>query len=133
MGIQTSSVLYDGTIAASAGTPVDLLVLNGNNDTVNAILDDGSEFLSNIKVAFQVKVPKVSPTAPNGFTQNRNIVKLTWPKVLANGSTTLNSVSMNMGVDVETSDAEVQTMLSLAAQIATDPDFSDYWKKQSLA
>jgi len=133
MSIQSSSVLVDGTIAASAGTATSLLTRGRNLDTVETILDDGSEFLNTSFIGFSTKSPKVSVNAPNGYTQVRNTVKVSVPLVLDNGNNTVNTVSVVLAVDVETTDTEVQSLLVTTAQLLTDSDFSDFWKKQSLA
>lgn len=132
MSLNNASIKIDGTIAASAGTDTALLTQGGNLDQVSTILDDGTEFLASTSINFSKKPAKLSSAAPNGYTQLRNIVKVQSPLVLDNGGNTVNTVTINLGVDVETTDAEVQSLLVLAAQLLTDTDFSDFWKKQSL-
>jgi hypothetical protein len=52
---------------------------------------------------------------------------------LDNGNRTVNTFTLSLSVDPETTDAEIESMLVLAAQLLHDSDFSDFWKKQSLA
>lgn len=133
MTIQSSAFLVDGTITASAGTSTGLVEKSRGVEELVMVLDDGSEFVGQTKIAFSVKDPKISASAPNGYTQARSKVKYTVPLALDNGNTTINSLELSLAVDHETTDAEIQTMLVAAAQLLTDSDYSDFWKKQYLA
>jgi len=133
MSISTASVLVNGTVATTGGTATTFISKGQNLDVHNTILDEGNEFIAQSTVSFNIKSPKVSTGAPNGFTQARNTVRISSPLALDNGSYTTNVLSISLAVDPETTDAEIETMLVLAAQILADSDYSDFWKKQSLA
>lgn len=133
MGIQSSSVNIDGTVATSAGTATGMIVKGGNLNELVTVLDDSSEFIAQTKIRFSIVDPKVQTSAPNGYTQARSIVKVVVPLALDNLSYTTNTLEIRLGVDPEASDSEIESMLVLGAQLLADSDFSDFWKKQSLS
>jgi len=133
MGIQSSSVNIDGTVSATGGTATGVITKGNTLDQLNVILDDSSEFISETKLEFKVKSPVVQTSAPNGYTQARSSIKIFVPLALDNGNTTINTFELKLACDHETTAAEIESMLVLAAQLAADSDFSDFWKKQSLS
>jgi len=133
MGIQTSSINIDGTVATTGGTATGMIAKGGTLNELVTVLDDSSEFIAQTRVRFSVVDPKVQSSAPNGYTQARSIVKVVVPLALDNGNYTTNTLELRLGVDPETSDAEIASMLVLGAQLFADSDFSDFWKKQSLS
>lgn len=133
MAIETSSILYDGTVATTGGTATGVITKGGTLNQLNVILDDSSEFIDQTKVEFTVREPVVNPSAPNGYTQARSAVRMLIPLSLDNTNRTVNSLKIELSVDHETTDAEIQSMLVAGAQFLHDSDFSDFWKKQSLS
>lgn len=131
MTIQSSSVNIDGTVATTGGTATTMLNKGGTLNERRCVLDDGSEFINETKLEFTVRDPVVNSGAPNGYTQARSIVKVLEPLLLDNGSYTTNKLEISLSVDPETTDAEVESMLVLGAQLLHDADFSEFWKKQS--
>lgn len=133
MSIASSSILVDGTVATTGGTATGVLTKGGTLNETKVILDDSSEFIAQTSVSFVVKDPKVSASSPNGYTQARSSVKVSVPLALDNGNQTVNTINIILSVDPETTDAEIASLLVLSAQLLADSDFSDFWKKQSLA
>lgn len=133
MSIQSSSILYDGTVSATGGTATTLKSKGGTNNELTVFLDDGSDFFDQKTVQFTVREPKVSASAPNGYTQARNKVRVMVPLALDNGNVTINTMEIHLNCDPETTDAEISTMLSLGGQLCTDSDFLEFWQKRSLA
>jgi hypothetical protein len=129
MSISAASVNVDGTVATTGGTATTFI----SKDLTKGeyILDDSSEFLNQTEVVFTTKIPKVNASSPNGYTQARNQALLKKPLLLDNGDYTMNTGGVFLNVDHETTDAEIQSMLVLIAQLAHDPDFADFWKKQA--
>jgi hypothetical protein len=130
MSILNASVLVDGTVATTGGTATSMIMMG---DGENVILDEGLEFNAQTKIAFHSKDPKVSSTAPNGYTQHRTTIKILKPLLLDNGNYTMNSVTITFGVDHETTDAEITSLRVLAAQLLHDSDFDDFWNVGSRA
>jgi hypothetical protein len=133
MSIQSGAVLVGGTVATTGGTSTSFITKGGTLDSLKTILDDGAEFIAASTIDYQVKDPKVSTGAPNGYTQARTSVKLQVPLALDNGNRTINTFTLSLSVDPETTDAEVDAMRVLAAQLIHDADFDDLWQKQSLS
>lgn len=80
------------------------------------------------------KPARVSPGAPNGYTQERRTLTFYQPIALANGKYTVNTVQVTMAYDIEAAAAKVTELRDLVAQaLGLDSDFADFWTKGSLA
>lgn len=132
MSIQSASVNVDGTVATTGGTATSFLTKNVGNP-LEMILDDSSEFVSQTRIEFSTKDPKVSTGAPNGYTQARSKVKLYVPLLLDNGEYTINTVTIEFAVDHETTVSEINSMRVLAAQFIHDSDYDEFWQNQALS
>jgi hypothetical protein len=133
MPIEGSSIQPDATPAASGGTDTDLKLKDRGQGYVNMILDDGSEFINQVTFTFSFKDPKVSASAPNGYTQARTSVVMRSPLALDNGEYTVNTGRIELAVDHETTNSEVQTMLNCMGQLLCDSDFTEAWAEQLSA
>lgn len=132
MSISSASVLKDGTVATTGGTATALLSKGTSLTQHNCLLDDGATFALQSEVQFSIKEPKVSATAPNGYTQVRNVVFVKVPVVLDNGNSTVNTANITMAFDPEMTAAEKLSVRVYLAQLLTDSDFTDFWDKQGL-
>jgi len=133
MSITSASVLVDGTVATTGGTATTMLSKGNTLDQHKVILDDGSEFIAATTIDFAVKEPKVSTSAPNGYTQRRRTVKILSPLALDNGNTTVNSMKIELSCDHEMTAAEITSLKVLAAQLIHDSDFDEFWEDGSTA
>ncbi len=133
MSILNASVNVDGTVATTGGTATTMVSKGTDLEKHDVILNDGSEFAAQTKISFSIKDPKVSSSAPNGYTQHRMNVKVLRPLLLDNGNYTVNSVTISFGVDHETTDAEIGSLRVLAAQLIHDSDFDDFWTVGSVS
>lgn len=133
MSLNSAAILVDGTVATTGGTSTNLLKISEGNDSFVAYLDDSSEFLATTTVTFTTSRPKVNTGSPNGYTQARCTAIIKKPLLLDNGEYTVNKVTITLSVDHETTDAEIESLLVSSAQLLHDSDFSNFWKKQSLA
>lgn len=133
MPLANASILVDGTVATTGGTATTLESKGGTSNNHNLFLDDGSLLQSQTEIQASTSNPKVSTTAPNGYTQARNTIKLKVPLVLDNGNTTVNTITITQATDIETTDAEKLSMRVTAAQLLHDSDFVKYWDSQSCA
>lgn len=131
MTISAGSILKDPTISPSGGTAQSFSSLGGTLERKNVYFD-GTQFGSRVEAEFTVKPPRVSASAPNGYTQARETVLIKSPLALDNGNTTINTISITMAADIELTDAENLTMRKYAAQILTDTEFSEFWNGQSV-
>lgn len=121
------------SITVTGGTAVTFGDFGSTNNAVNLAVTSDSDFRLRRKISAKVQVPKSLPSAPNGYSQARESLEIKIPKLLANGKYTENAIQISLRTDVETTDAEKQILLDLAAQTCFDADFSSFWKAQSLA
>jgi hypothetical protein len=133
MGIDSASIAIDGTVGMTGGTATGVKVKGSTLTTKDVILDDSSEFIDQTKISFSIKDPKPSVSAPNGYTQGRASVALLVPLALDNGAYTTNTLRLELSCDHETTDAEIESMLVIAAQLLSDSDFSDFWKSLTIS
>lgn len=132
MGLQTADLAKDPTSIVTSGGTAKSLTSIGNDAKTRQTFFDGTDFLTRSNLNFEVRLPRTDGGAPGGYTQQRSIVVLKSPKVLANDEKTFNTLTINVGYDPETTDAEKDTMLAYGAQILSDSDFSDFLKDQAL-
>lgn len=130
MSIKTAAILVDGTVAITAGTSTTFIGKESPNGT-RVVLDDASAFIDQTTIDFQVKEPKISSSAPNGYTQARNTVRVKEPKLLDNGAYTVNTGGAEFSFDPETSDADKLSMRVLVCNLIMDGDFTAFWDDQS--
>lgn len=130
-----ASIIKEGAtaVAATGGTDVTLVSLGiqGNKNTLYFSTDTN---LSTRRLAeFSVKAHAVSASAPGGYTQARNTILVKFPKTLANGAITINTVKVEVAYDPQTTQAEVETYCETVAQMLGTSAFMDFQKNQNLA
>lgn len=133
MSIQSASVPIGATFSPTGGSATSLLTKRQEGNTVSTILDDGSAFIDQTVLEFSTKEPKVSASAPDGYTQRRNVVYVKVPRTLANGNTTVDTLRLEVAASVETSAANLTSLRELAVHALTDSDFTDFWEEQSMS
>lgn len=121
------------TISVTGGSALTFVPVTNNGSNVELVVATDTDNRTRRRLLASVSLPKVSPTAPNGYTQARVEVKFRKPKLLANGKYTTNELIVSMRYDAETSDTEIQEMRDVGAQLLFDADFANTWKLQSLA
>jgi len=132
MAISDAAISKDGVVASTGGVSKTFASL-GSTLSQHNVFFDGVDLRTRSEAAFSTKAPKMKVDAPNGYTQARNNIVLKVPITLANGLITVNTVSLQMAYDVETSDAQKDTLISYAAQLLADTDMADFWKSQSIS
>jgi len=131
MTIKSASILKDGAVATTGGSAAAFTSLGVTMNRHKAFFD-GTDHRTRSEVVATTKDPKVSASAPNGYTQARSNMLFKVPKLLANGLYTINTIQVSMSCDVETTQAEKQRLLGYAAQGATDSDFTSFWENQGV-
>lgn len=133
MSLSNASVSSGATIAPTGGTALAFTSrgIVGNTNTIYVDADTDSR--TRRSIVCTTKDAKVSAGAPNGYTQQRTSFVFKSPLTLDNGLVTVNKVSIEFAYDVETSDAELEELRIIAAQICSDADFEDAVKRLSLA
>lgn len=133
MGIRNASIALGATFSPTGGAATSLVLMsNGSGQATAFIAAAGVTPLTRTDLTFQAKPSKVAASAPGGFTQGRSSVKLTVPKVLANLKRTLNSASIEISIDPETTAVELAAIKSNLINILNDADFDQLWLNQSL-
>jgi hypothetical protein len=133
MSISNASVLTGATVAPSGGTALAFSSTGIRNNTNTLYVAADLDQRTRRKIVCTVKEPKVSSTAPNGYTQSRSIAIAKFPLTLDNGLVTVNTLKIELATDVETSAAELAEYKSIGAQILCDADFDDFFAAQSIA
>lgn len=131
MTIANASFDIGGSISVTGGTATGVVSLGNTQDKHPVILDDASTYQNHTGIEFAVKRPRVSDTAPNGYTQMRNTVVIRIPLLLDNGKYTTNTVRIEMSTDPETTSSERGTLQQLAAFICSDADLDQFWHDQA--
>lgn len=75
----------------------------------------------------------MSVGAPNGYTQQRVNVYMKFPKLLANGNYTVNTVRVELAYDSESSAADIALMREMLAHLGSDADFDGLYEDASPA
>lgn len=135
MSIQNAAVVTAPTsIAPTGGTALSLTGtgISGGTDTSAYVASD-TDLRTRRRIDFNISKPRVQNGTPNGYTQAKCQAKFFKPKTLANGKITVNSVSILMSYDVETSQTEIQELMDVGAQLLFDADFTNLWKAQNLS
>lgn len=110
--------------------PTSYTVTGGTTITLGSMIDFAAamlyaaadlDFRTRRTFKFDFKLPKVSKTAPNGYTQQRSTSTYIAPKVLANGKTTGQGFDLGLHWDVEATDAEKVAIMDSLTQMSLDP------------
>lgn len=133
MSIRLASVPVGATFAPSGGTATSLVMLSSDSNSASAFVGTtGVTPLTRSEISFVGKPPRVSKTAPGGFTQGRASAVVSQPKVLANLARTLNTAGVYFNIDPETTDAELTALKSLLVNLILDADLAQLWLNQSV-
>jgi len=127
MSLNTLSILESSTVSASGGTAMPMTSFGGSENKNTLVVDADTDLRTQRTVSFTVRRPKVQASAPNGYTQGRCNMLFKVPRVLANGNMSVDTISIQLSTDVETSVAEKQEMLALGAQLLVDSEVDAVW------
>lgn len=131
MPINTASVLKDGVVATTGGVATAMSSL-GSTLEKHEVFFDGADVRTRSSALFSARAAKPASGAPNGYTQERRKVIVRCPLLLDNTKMTVNTVAIEFAVDVETTQAEIDTLRSYAAQVIADTDFDAFWRSGSV-
>lgn len=132
MPLSTASILSGATMAPSGGSALDFASAGQSKGVNTLYATDDTDLRTRRSIVATTKDPKVSSSAPNGYTQARSTVVYKAPLVLDNGNVTVNTVRIEVSSDVETSTAEKTELLVIASQICNDADFVEFFQQLSL-
>lgn len=129
----TGPYLHSATsMSVTGGTSKSYTVMKRGNGSLNVA--DLSETDSRLRrsVDFRATLSRISPSAPNGYTQERKEAKFRFPIVLANSNRTENSVTVTLSHDIETTAAQKLEMRLTVAQSLSQAAWQDYWNSGSV-
>lgn len=133
MGLQSMSIATGGTISVAGGSAVAFTMTKNSGNVVESSVTADTDFRLRRKGIFKAVSPVKDASAPNGYTQQKNIALFVKPKLLANGKYTNNTIQLSLFFDPETTAAEKQELLDFASQCAFDSDLTSFMKDGSLA
>lgn len=134
MALIGGSVNDNPTVSTTGGADLTLSQVGGSSPTsVTCALGTG-DYKTLRTIDFKIALPRINASSPNGYTQRRMEAVCKFPRELANGNLTVDTVRILLATDVETSDANMLTMRKVAAELLyRESEFSDFWDQQSLA
>lgn len=121
------------SIAPTGGTTITLASLGINGDISSVYVSTDTSIKTRRTIDFSKKNAKVNASSKGGFTQPRSKAKMNFPRTLADGSVTYDTVTIELARDISATDADVANYMKIAAQVCFDSDFDAFWKAQSLA
>lgn len=122
-------------ITPTGGSAITLSPLGIQNGIASTFVSQDTAMLTRRTVDFSARDPKVNSNSPGGLTQARRRVVLNIPKVLTVGSTSVvtnQKVFIEMAFDASNTNADINNMLFLAAQLLGDNDLSAFWQAGAL-
>jgi hypothetical protein len=133
MSIRNASVPVGATFSPTGGTATSLVVIEQKAGEVRSFIGTaGVTAKDRTELKFTSLTPKPSVSTPGGFTQGRASVTVSVPKILANTNRTINTGSISLAFDPETTVAEVAALKSVLINALIDADFDQLWLNQSL-
>lgn len=134
MPLATANIPIGATYAPTGGSATAFSSLGYSSDGVHKLfIDDGSSLILRKNVIVTTRAPVVSVGAPNGYTQQRVNVYMKFPKLLANGNYTVNTVRVELAYDSESSAADIALMREMLAHLGSDADFDGLYEDASPA
>lgn len=130
-----ASTIKEGatTVAATGGSDTTLSSLGVQNGTNTLIFSTDTAVMTQRTAAFYAKLSVANPSALGGFTQSRRKMTLKFPKVKADLTRTMITMEVNVGFDIETTDAEIESYMEQASQMLATTNFLPFWKSGTLA
>lgn len=107
------------------GTATALKSLGSTLSSNKLYLDDGSALVLQKQFEVTAKSPVPLASAPNGYSQQRAKVYFKSPKLLANGNYTVNTVSVEIAYDPETTASEIAALREIASIIGAHSNFDE--------
>lgn len=133
MAISNLSLLKDATAGSVTGGTAMALSSDGVEVKNGVHVADAGE--SNFLIRTNISLRTRNPTRQSDgtYTKGKRWVTVISPKILADGTTTFNLSRHEIEIHPETTDAEIDNILFLGAQVFTDADLTSFHKNGSLA
>lgn len=122
-----------GTTSTTGGTDVTLRSLdNADGDNHRMLLEEGKVNVARRVITFSGTDAKPDSTKPSGYTQRRSKLYIDSPNELSSGEYNHDTVSINFGVSVETTEAETNELVDLVIQMLNSTEFRASLDSQSV-
>lgn len=131
MSFSALSLVTGGTLSNTGGTADAVSHVSNLDRALITFTADSLELQRTISA--RVVPPKVSPSAPNGYTQARRELYFKFPLELDNGNLTNSTVTLNVSTDVELTDAELSQIRQTVGQVLVSSALDSFYNKLSVA
>lgn len=118
MPLTSLSLLEAATVTPSGGTALAFSSQGIKNGVLHGLVASAdTDLRTQRQLEYSVRRARVQASAPNGYTQARTSAILKIPRILANGNITVDTVTISLNCDVETTVAQKTEMAKLGAQM----------------
>jgi len=135
MALNSTSLTHSATAIAytpTGGTAVGWAISSSSGDKVVLSPNTDTDYRIKRFWEFTKSTPKIQTDAPNGYTQVRIKCLGKFPKTLANGKVTVNTVKVEFAYDIETSTADRLELRSMVAQLVTNANLIPVLDAQAM-
>lgn len=133
----TSAVLKDNAtaIAPTGGSDITIASLGLSNAILNTYVSNDTSMLTRRTLSFSSKDPKVNAGSPGGYTQARRKITLVSPRSITVGTSTVltqDKVTIEIATDVSATNAQINNLRYLAAQVLGYANFDNFFQAGAL-
>jgi hypothetical protein len=133
MSIANMSLLKDATAGSVTGGTAMALSSDGVEVKNGVHLADAGEPNFLIRTNMSLRTRNPARQSDGTYTKGKRWYTIITPKIIADGTTVFNLSRHEIEIHPETTDAEIDNILYLAAQVFTDADLTSFHKNGSLA
>jgi hypothetical protein len=124
MSLSTAVVKTGATLAPTGGSDLTFAGQSyPGSDSFNLYVPADTDKRTARSIAVKVNRPKPSAGSVNGYSNARSSMTYYKPKVLTNGKIATATVKVALSYDIEFTDAEIQELIDVGAQMLFDADF----------
>lgn len=132
MSLTTLGLLTGPTISPSGGSALAFTSQGVQGDKNRFICDADTDLRTQRVIELSCRRPRAQASAPNGYTQARVSGFYKIPRILANGNISVDTISVTISTDVETTVAQKSEMLLQGAQLFIDSELLGAWTQQNM-
>lgn len=131
MALIGGSIPVGATFAPTGGTARTLSDLGGDRVGRKLLVEDGAAF--NLRTTIDVSATDGIPNSgyPGGMTPNKRRVSIKVPMTVADGSTFLRQLNIELIDHVESTTSDITALRSLGVNVLNDSDFDGLWNQGS--
>lgn len=121
------------TVAASGGTDVTTTTLGIQGGTNQLVFSTDTSNITRRLAKVSVSLSNINTASPGGRTLQRNKIRVEFPKVLADGSISVDYVEISAGTHPESTTAEVESRIEQVVQLALPAKSQAFWFSGDLS